>query len=147
MDDDLKQLEAELGRISPAAPSRALEARIAQDLESSSPPRSRALSRSWLWPVALPLAAALAVFALSRRSHPGPAPVAADSDTLKPVAAENVLVSTRDEGLVTLEDGTPARRERRQYIDTITWQNPRTNASLKWSLPREEVLVVPVVFQ
>ena len=66
---------------------------------------------------------------------------------LKPVAAENVLVSASDEGLVTLEDGTPARRERLQFVDTITWKNPRTNSSLRWSVPREEVRIVPVVFQ
>ena len=72
--------------------------------------------------------------------------VAADAP-LKPVAAENVLVSARDEGLVTLEDGTPARRERLQFVDTITWKNPRTNSSLRWSVPREEVRIVPVVFQ
>ena len=66
---------------------------------------------------------------------------------LKPVAAENVLVSARDEGLVILEDGTSARRERLQFVDTITWKNPRTNSSLRWSVPREEVRIVPVVFQ
>jgi hypothetical protein len=65
----------------------------------------------------------------------------------KPVAAENVLVSARDEGLITLADGTPARRERLHYVDTITWQNPRTNASLRWSIPREEVRVIPIAFQ
>ena len=65
----------------------------------------------------------------------------------KPVAAEKVLYAARDEGLVTLEDGTTARRERLSYVDTITWKNPRTNASLTWSVPREEVRVVPVHFQ
>ena len=48
---------------------------------------------------------------------------------------------------VTLADGTPARRERIQFVDTITWRNPRTNASLTWTVPREEVRVVPVVWQ
>ena len=56
-------------------------------------------------------------------------------------------MSARDEGLVTLEDGTPARRARLQFVDTITWKNPRTNSSLRWSVPREEVRIVPVVFQ
>ena len=68
-------------------------------------------------------------------------------DPLKPVAAENVLISATDEGLVTLEDGTRARRERLQYVDTITWKNARTNASLTWRVPREEVRVVPIAFQ
>jgi hypothetical protein len=48
---------------------------------------------------------------------------------------------------VTLADGTPARRVRQSYVDKITWENPRSNASLVWSVPREEVRVVPVNFQ
>jgi hypothetical protein len=32
-------------------------------------------------------------------------------------------------------------------VDTITWKNPRTNASVRWTVPREEVRVVPVKFQ
>jgi hypothetical protein len=71
----------------------------------------------------------------------------ASGEVLKPVAGENVLYSARDEGLVVLEDGTPARRERLQFVDTITWKNPRTNASLKWTVPREEVRIVPISFQ
>lgn len=67
--------------------------------------------------------------------------------TLKPVAAENVLYAASDEGLVTLDDGTTARQERLSYVDTITWKNPLTRASLTWSVPREEVRVVPVNFQ
>ena len=66
---------------------------------------------------------------------------------MKPIAAENVLVSARDEGLVTLADGTEARRERLHFVDTITWKNPRTHASLVWTVPREEVRVVPISFQ
>jgi hypothetical protein len=75
------------------------------------------------------------------------APAGGDGAVLKPVAAEKVLYAAQDEGLVTLEDGTTARRERLSYVDTITWKNPRTNASLTWSVPREEVRVVPVHFQ
>ena len=73
--------------------------------------------------------------------------VASNETPLKPVAAENVLISATDEGLVTLDDGTQARRERLQYVDTITWKNARTNASLTWRVPREEVRVVPIAFQ
>jgi hypothetical protein len=65
----------------------------------------------------------------------------------KPVAAENVLYAASDEGPVTLDDGTSARRERLSYIDTITWKNSRTNASVRWTVLREEIRVVPVKFQ
>jgi len=79
--------------------------------------------------------------------HDRPANAGEAAPAFRPVAAENVLYAAQDEGLVALADGTPARRVRSSYVDTITWKNPRNNASLRWSVPREEVRVVPVVFQ
>lgn len=174
MDKELHELEEELKRLRPVAASPDLVARIEQELKSAplaSGPAPRA-ALHWLWTMALPAAAAVAIavipFALKRGAAARDASVAAPADSpvavaanvasatspgaseasvLKPIAAENVLVASRDEGLVTLDDGTPARRERRQYVDTITWQNPRTHASLTWRVPREEVRVVPVLFQ
>lgn len=150
MDND-EHLEAELKQLRPAAPSRRLVENIASDLSIGSNRRTVA-SVAWPWAVALAAAAAL-VFLLPQFENHTVAPVASavlaasPESAFKPVAAENVLVSAKDEGLVTLDDGTPARRERLHYVDTITWRNPRTNASLTWSLPREEVRVVPVAFQ
>jgi hypothetical protein len=149
MDDELSQFEAELKRLRPAAPSRELLARLAGEIEPAAVPAPRAARAWWLWAGALPAAAALAVFLINGRRaevDDTPAPVIAAGE-FKPVAAENVLYAARDEGFVTLADGTTARRERLNYVDTITWQNPRTHASLKWTVPREEVRVVPVVFQ
>lgn len=161
MDDELYQLEAELKRLRPAAPSRELATRMERDLAPQAH-RPRAHIR-WLWAALLPAAAAIAIGFVqffrgpeSRPALPANVPPAfravADAGStyeapLKPVAAENVLVAASDEGLVMLEDGTQARRERRHYVDTITWKNPRTNASLTWSMPREEVRVVPIAFQ
>jgi hypothetical protein len=159
MDDELQQLEAELKRLRPAAPAPKLVARIEGELARQPAHRPLAEVR-WIWLAALPAAAAAMaiVFAQFSTQRAGgriakPSPIAqtevvpAGEPSLKPVTAENVLVSAADEGLVTLEDGTPARRERLQYVDTVTWKNPRTNASLTWRVPREEVRVVPVVFQ
>lgn len=167
MDHELEQLEAELKKLRPAAPSRDLNSRIEADLTASAvaarrelaPRRTRAW---WLWTAALPAAAALAVAAvvLARRP-PTPAPTVsiatpasatvpiayAEAALFKPVSAENILYAVSDEGLVTLEDGTAGRRERLNYVDTITWKHPRTNASVRWTMPREEVRVVPVKFQ
>jgi hypothetical protein len=132
---------------------------------SSSRVGNRAAPVHWLWSAALPVAAAFAVVAMMPHGREatsrgglrrGVSPTnstalasatPADGAVLKPVAAEKVLYAAQDEGLVTLEDGTTARRERLSYVDTITWKNPRTNASLTWSVPREEVRVVPVSFQ
>ena len=160
MDDDLLHLEAELKRLRPASPSRELVARLQDELSRPAPRYWRGARLFWL--AALPAAAALALMQTlwrskapaasiaserSASSEPAAATVPMNESALRPVAAENVLVSASDEGLVTLEDGTTARRTRLRYVDTITWRNPQTNASLRWSVPREEVRVVPVVFQ
>ncbi len=149
MDEEYLELEAELKRLRPVAPPPELAARIGVELGAR-----RRRNMWWAW-TALPAAAAL-VFLLGRPEHPTePSAVASSrvfapmivSPTFKPVAAENVLLSARDEGLVNLPDGSTARRVRQSYIDTITWKDPRSQASLKWSVPREEERVVPVVFQ
>lgn len=67
-------------------------------------------------------------------------------DAYRPVKAANVLYDLQDEGPVVLEDNTPARRVRARYVDTYTWKNPATNASFKWSVPRDEVRVLPAKF-
>lgn len=156
MDDELLQLEAELKSLQPLVPSRRVEARIARELAPATPAR-RPASVFWFWAAALPAAAALAigVGALMRRDLARPAQLgpqlavdgAPTATRLKPIAAENLLYAATDEGLVVLDDGTRARRERRNYVDTITWKDPRTNASLKWTVPREEIRFVPVNFQ
>lgn len=154
MDDELKQLEAELRRLRPRAASRMLREAISGDLEPANReeevvPRRAGLILSWL---ALPIAAAVAlIFAFAPTSPEISDVAAADAAAVeklfKPVTAQNVLLDSRDEGYVTFDDGTQARRVREVSIDTITWKNPRTNASLVWSVPREEVRVVPVSLQ
>lgn len=145
MDNELHELEAELKRLRPIAPSRALTTSIGRELAT----RRR---NYWAW-AALPLAATLAVLIFVRaRPAVAPQPLVAPSTpatvaTYKPVSAENLLYAQSDEGLVTLADGTTARRYRSSYVDTITWKNPQTQASLRWSVPRTEERVVPVSFQ
>src|ERR1051326_4271572 len=150
MDDDFKTLEEELKRLRPVAPSPELHRHLETELQPAEPKSFH----SWGW-LAFPAAAALAITGQFFWSHPAsekpPAAattvVAAPAVQFKPVTAENLLLDARDEGYVTLTDGTPARRVRQSYVDTITWKNPGTNASLVWSVPREEVRVVPVNYQ
>ncbi|HVZ65222.1 MAG TPA: hypothetical protein VG936_11670 [Lacunisphaera sp.] len=59
------------------------------------------------------------------------------------VAATNVLYDMKDEGTIYLDDDRSARRVRYRFLDTYTFRNPRTNASLKWSVPRDEIRVIP----
>jgi hypothetical protein len=144
MDEELLKLEAELKSLRPIAPAPELRSRVARDLA----PAGR--TGAWWWWSAVPAAAALAIaLVLAGRKDP---PVseglaAAQVATFRPVAAEKVLYAAADEGPVTLADGTAGRRVRSSYVDTITWKNPKTNASLRWSVPRDEVRVMPVVFQ
>lgn len=144
MDNELHELESELKRLRPVAPSAVLTAGIGRALMATR-------RNYWAW-TALPLAASLAGLALLRDrpappvTRPAPAPAGVVA-IFKPVSAENLLYAQRDEGLVTLADGTTARRYRSSYVDTITWKNPRTQASLRWSVPRTEERVVPVSFQ
>jgi hypothetical protein len=64
-------------------------------------------------------------------------------DRYQPVTATNVLYDLKDEGTVYVDGDTPARQLRYRYVDTYTWKNPRNNASLKWSMPRDEIRVLP----
>lgn len=134
----------------PVAPAVRVETRIAARLAG----KQRAAEVRYVW-WALPIAAALALLA-ARWTPPHPAGAhegvvagreAGNGAAFRPVAAENVLLSSKEEGFVTLADGTPARQIRMAYLDTITWRNPTTKASLSWTIPREEVRIVPVSYQ
>lgn len=163
MPDDFSDLENELKsmRLRPVCPS--LAEKIEQELTLDpvgSPSRaykSATTWRSWKW-AAWPVAAAagVAIWFSFNRNHAGqpagsavamtPPASVSSADVYKPVSADKLLASEEEER-ITLADGTPARRVRAQYVDTITWQNPQTKASFRWSVPREEVRVVPVSFQ
>ena len=69
-----------------------------------------------------------------------PAPTA----KFQPVRATNVLFDAVNEGIVYLDGEQPAHRMRLSYVDTITWENPSSGESLQWTVPREEILFVPV---
>src|SRR5258708_24505744 len=70
----------------------------------------------------------------------------ASRDRYPPVTATNVLYDLKDEGLVQVDGDTAARRLRYRYLDTYTLKNPKRNASLKWSVPRDEIRVLPTSF-
>ena len=60
----------------------------------------------------------------------------------EPVKATSVLYDMKEDGATTLPDRTEGRQVRYRYVDTYTWRNPATNASLRWSVPRDEVRLV-----
>ncbi len=69
--------------------------------------------------------------------------LASTNDRYHPVGATSVLYDFKEDSPVARTTSTPTRRVRYRYVDTYTWKNPATNASLKWSLPRDEVRVIP----
>jgi len=173
MDETLQELENELANLRPRQVSRALPARIEAALAegagrtpslrsttAGAPVRRR--HSAWFGWLAAAATLAVALTAVWWQTRPAPAaplapqvrntapvPPAPEATVAaghyRPVGAASVLYDLRDEGDVVLDGGAPARRVRYRYVDTYTWKNPATNASLKWSVPREEVRVLPAV--
>ena len=150
MDDSLTELERELRLLRPARPSVKTASEISRQLDV---PRARFFTKlAWL---GLPIAAAIGVliFSLQRSDFTSTEPssvgskVAASPATFQVVGSESVLLSAKDEGITALPDGTPARRLRETYLATVVWKDPQTQASLKWTIPREEFRIVPVSLQ
>lgn len=169
MDESLQELENELKTLQPRrAPARWLNQinrELAAELPAPARPRYATATNlgSWKWLGwrTAGLAAALALLATVgfvnlRRPVPAAAPAVlatapipvtpAAVPAYEPVAASNVLYDLKDEGEVKLEGATTARQVRARYVDTYTWKNPRTNASIKWTVPRDEVRVVPASY-
>ena len=165
MAEPFQDLETELRQLRPRAPSAGLMAGLEQELDQAGPAGDSRRTRSWLpawprasrwlvWPVAAALLA-LGGLVIVYRGPAGaarlPAPaatVAASAEptpaAFKPVRATKFLYESLAEGPVMLSDGLPVRRVCNRYVDTYTWRNPRTRASVQWIVPREEVRVVPV---
>lgn len=175
MDESLQQLENELKALQPrrAQPRwlNQINRELAAELPAAARPRYTTATNlgSWKWLGwrTAALAAALALVATvgvlqSNRVQPAtevpavavtpiasvaPTPAApVEAPVYQPVAAANVLYELKDEGAVKLDDNTSARQVRARYVDTYTWKNPRTNASLKWTVPRDEVRVIPATY-
>lgn len=167
MTDEFTDLENELKQLRPRALPAPLVGRIAEKL--AEPPRSRsplADWRTWILPAAAaallavtvtsipflvreksvtPEAAAVQMPAIQPAITPATTTfTSTQSPRLHPVRATNVLYDAVDEGIVYLDGETPAQRMRLSYLDTITWENPKGGASLQWTVPREEILFVPV---
>ncbi len=175
MDESLQQLEAELKSLRLRSPSPQLVDRLTNELIAetdglAAPVRRYASATnlgSWKWLGwrAAGLAAVLAVGAVvtyvalrpqlptaaepsARLAVNTPVNSAADhpGDRYQPVAAANVLYELKDEGTVKIDDGTSVRQVRARYVDTYTWKNPRKNASIKWTVPRDEIRVLPASY-
>lgn len=74
------------------------------------------------------------------------APALASGNRYEPVHASSVLYDLQESAPTLLPDRTEGREVRYRYVDTYTWKNPTTNASLRWSVPRDEVRLVRTNF-
>lgn len=166
MDETLQELENELKRLTPRRPSsalmRALENELGREATVAAASRYSAATslRSWKWATwsLAGVAAALALVAVvqinrqpAKVSAPvvasteptvAPKPAVAPVNRYEPVKATSVLYDMKEDGAATLPDQTEGRQVRYRYVDTYTWRNPATKASLRWSVPRDEVRLV-----
>jgi hypothetical protein len=166
MDDTLQNLENELKRLPARKPSaRFMESlqrelgpidnAVAAVLPARTPDRFHWRRTSW---ALLAAAAAIAIVAVVQLNQKA-VPVAIASEAIQasnqtavapaesvsryePVQASSVLYDLHEEGVTTLPDQSEGRQLRYRYVDTYTWKNSATNASLRWSVPRDEVRLV-----
>jgi hypothetical protein len=166
--ESIDSLEAELRRLRPAAPgpclARAIERALAAPTDDAQLLPDRARTRRF--PVLLAaswgitaIAAAIVLVLMIRGATPGPpttasnhpagAPVVAAESrgaayALMPTQSVGYLVDARDEGVVFLGDGIPARQVRYQFIDTFELRAKAGGGSVRVSYPRDEIRVVPI---
>lgn len=161
MDESLQELENELKRLRPRALPATSVSRLERDLGPVPATRRYVTAtslRSWKWAgwsLAGAAAGVMALLAVSLSRPSASAPVepatafvagtpgpAVATNRYEPVGATSVLYDMKDDGVAYLPDRTPGRQVRYRYVDTYTWKNPATKASLKWSVPRDEVRLV-----
>ncbi|MCC5807016.1 MAG: hypothetical protein JJU00_11875 [Opitutales bacterium] len=73
-----------------------------------------------------------------------PADTAAPSPRMRPVRAENYLANRIDEGVFIVGNHIAARQYRYQFVDTVVWEDPRDGTTVEMSVPREEIVLVPI---
>ena len=153
MDESLQELENELKTPPRRASARWLaqvNRELAAELPASARPRYATATNlnSWKWlgwrpaglAAALALVAAIGFFNFRRAQPESTGPAVAS--VLPPAAPASVAAYQP----VTVEGDTSARQVRARYVDTYTWKNPRNNASIKWTVPRDEIRVVPASY-
>ena len=171
--NEFSELEDQLRKLRPLAPSEDLIARIERAL--AKPANCGApvwdASPRWRWPwhfiewpygislgLGLAAAAALLIFARVELESPkreigtlalrAPASVVPSRDSpveFVPADLTQIVYNTRDEGLLfPAGSDQPMRRLRLQKRETLQWRNPKTGASLRVSYPSEEISLIPI---
>ncbi len=159
-------LEEELSRLSPAAPSRGLEARIERELEHSLKLVTRekpaketpGLFLRWfdrvLW-CGAGAAAALVVITLlpGMRQSTKPQTVAASptataaTSQLEPVMASEENLGWKEEGVQFDPQGHPMLKLRRVSVERRAWADLENAGVIQTETPKQEIIWVPVNVQ
>jgi hypothetical protein len=149
-----EEIEKELGRLRPVAPSDALKAKLERALEE--PPSTPFKSLYRLWPlIGLATAAGLIVVAifipktsddLKSGSTVNLEEPSQDSalNTFEPMRAEQRLMEAFDDGIVFTAGHDAVRKLRYQFVDTLTMVDNNDGSVFTMEIPREEILFVPV---
>ncbi|MCS1407465.1 MAG: hypothetical protein M2R45_00623 [Verrucomicrobia subdivision 3 bacterium] len=70
---------------------------------------------------------------------------AAEGFAFRPEALESQLIHASDDGIVAIVGDVPFRRVRYQLVDAYRWSSAPDGVFLEYQIPREEVLLLPVV--
>jgi hypothetical protein len=165
MDDELIELERELKQLRPRGISPELMARIGRELRVE-PLGARdvatftrragsfgdVLCRISLWPVAAVFVFGVAWLVVvggrsgvaresaSRGVHVAGVP--ASSRAL--LVASDVIYDSVDEGIFVVDDAPPVRLVRNRHVSAVSWTDPQSRATFECTLPREELVSLPV---
>ena len=160
-------LESGLRRTRPVAPPARLASAISASLEPPTPVRPEGVRSRFVrvslwasWSVTAAAAAvAIAVVLREPRAVQGepsgtaalqqqattPDPAQpAGSFKVMPVNWAGYLFNARDEGIVFLDDGRPARKVRYEFVDTFELWAPGGAGKVNVSYPREEIRMIPI---
>ena len=155
-------LENELRALRPAAPSAALEKRIAGELAAFSarvpaePARAREsllaqLLRPLLWATVGATATVVVMTARPARRENLQAPVAQlpqseAAEFLPPETTRELLAAERS-AVRYVADRGPVREVRASYLEHHAWTNPRTGGRVEIAVPRRDVFLQPIAMQ
>ncbi|MCC5840182.1 MAG: hypothetical protein JJT96_08660 [Opitutales bacterium] len=63
---------------------------------------------------------------------------------MRAVRMEQHLANRIDDGVFIMGDRIGVQQFRYQFVDTVIWEDPRDGSTIEMSVPREEIVLVPL---
>jgi hypothetical protein len=63
---------------------------------------------------------------------------------MRAVRMEQHLANRIDDGVFIMGDRIGVQQFRYQFVDTVVWEDPRDGSTIEMSVPREEIVLVPL---